>query len=47
MLATTNLVGTNWQSIGTVTNFNGLVPFFDTDAGQYPMRFYRARESFP
>ncbi len=44
MLATTNLVSTNWQSIGTVTNFNGIMPFFDTDAAHYPKRFYRGRE---
>jgi hypothetical protein len=47
ILANTNLTTTNWQGIGAVTNFNGLVPFFDTDAGQHPSRFYRARMSNP
>ncbi len=45
ILANTDLATTNWHGIGTVTNVNGLVPFFDTDAGQHPMRFYRARAS--
>jgi len=43
VLATTNLLGGQWQTIGTVTNFNGLVPFYDRDAGQHPVRFYRAQ----
>jgi len=47
MLATTNLAGTNWPSIGIVTNFNGIMPFLDTDAAQYSMRFYRGREQTP
>ena len=33
--------------IGTVTNLNGLTPFFDPDAGEHPMRFYRAVEDVP
>ncbi len=47
ILGATNLSGVAWQSIGTVTNFNGLVPFYDRDAGQHPMRFYRAQEVSP
>lgn len=36
-----------WQEIGTVTNFVGVIPFYDPEAGQHPMRFYRARRQSP
>jgi hypothetical protein len=45
LLARTNLLSGDWEPIGTVTNFNGLVPFFDADADEHPMRFYRAMEN--
>ena len=33
-----------WQPVDTLTNFNGLVPFFDRDSGPFPHRFYRAMQ---
>jgi hypothetical protein len=47
ILANTSLLGGGWQTVWTVTNFNGLVPFYDPQAGQHPARFYRARQSGP
>ena len=47
ILGNTNLLGGAWQNVWTVTNFNGLVPFYDTQAGHHPMRFYRARAVTP
>ncbi len=47
VVATTNVVAGNWQSIGTVTNHNGLVPFLDREAGLHRTRYYRAREREP
>ena len=32
----------SWQPVDTVTNYNGLVPFFDRDNGPFGFRFYRA-----
>ena len=45
MLASTNLTlpTSNWTSLGTLTNVNGTVPFFDT-ATNLTRRFYRARQ---
>ena len=40
--ATTDFL--DWQDMGSVTNWNGLAPFYDRDAGQHPWRFYRAQE---
>ena len=36
-----------WQPVTTVTNFNGLVPFFDFDARNHAPRFYRAVQNEP
>ena len=47
LLATTNLASPDWQSIGIITNYNGLMPFFDTQAGQFSTRFYRASQQEP
>jgi hypothetical protein len=45
--ATTNLPATDWQSLGILTNLNGLAPLWDRDADKIPMRFYRARQAAP
>ena len=43
ILATSNFV--NWVSIGTNSlNYFAQIPFIDSQAGQYPRRFYRATE---
>jgi hypothetical protein len=44
LLAATNLVPpVAWQSLGTsVPGANGLWQFTDTQASQYPVRFYRS-----
>ena len=34
-----------WMPVDTITNLNGLAPFFDREAGTYPRRFYRARRT--
>ena len=43
--ATTNFM--DWESLGSVTNWNGLAPFYDRDAGRHPAKFYRAQEQQP
>ena len=43
ILGNPDLLSGDWQRVWTVTNFNGLVPFYDPQAGQHPARFYRAR----
>jgi hypothetical protein len=42
ILANTNIAGTNWVSLGTITNTTGSVPFTDTQTN-LAARFYRAR----
>jgi hypothetical protein len=37
----------SWQSLGTVTNTWGVVPFLDSQALTNPMRFYRAQRTGP
>lgn len=36
-----------WQPVATVTNINGVVPFFDFEAKDHPQRFYRATRLEP
>lgn len=43
--ATTDFL--DWHDLGSVTNWNGVTPFYDRNAGQYPARFYRAQEQKP
>ncbi len=45
--STTNLPATDWQSLGILTNLNGLVPLWDRDGDKHPMRFYRAHQTAP
>jgi hypothetical protein len=41
--ATTNLTATAWQPLLSCTVTNGLVPFVDSNATNYPVGFYRIR----
>ena len=42
--ATTNLIGGNWDPVGTVTNLDGSGPCqFDAPANSLPARYYRVR----
>jgi len=43
VLANTNLATTNWISLGTMQNTNGIWRFFDSSATSFPDRFYRAK----
>jgi len=47
ILANADLGSTNWQSLGTVVNLYGLMPFSDKMVWQYPARSYRARQQTP
>ena len=40
---TTNLPATNWTTLGTMENTNGIWRYYDSTATNVPRRFYRAR----